>query len=275
MKLLGKEVNTVILDNLKNSGILNNCKLAVFSVGDDLSAKSYYKGICKRAETLGVEIINVNFSHEIDNNSFIEHIDFYNKSDCDGIMILTPLPKHLCLEKIGNAIDPLKDVDCLNKLNTGEFYLSSDSSDVGPCTAKAVISYLKINNYELCGKHVCVVGASNIVGKPTSKLLLDLNATVTICNVHTKNLEDICRRSDVIVSCAGVANLIKKSMIKKDAFVIDVGINFVNGKMCGDVDYENCFCITPFITPVPGGVGVITSTIIFDNMAKLISKNKK
>ncbi len=272
MKLLGKEISSVILEELKASKVLENRKLVVMSVGNNPSAMAYFKGICNRAEELDVLIEHVNFTEDIDDETFISHIEFFNTSDCDGIMLLTPFPEQLSLTKISSAIAPSKDVDCLTKINNGQFYLSNNIEDVGPCTAKAVIKFLTVNNVDVQGKEVCIVGASNIVGKPTAKLFLDLDATVTVCNASTKDLTKHASNADIVVSCAGVANLIRKPMLKPDAIVIDVGINFVDGKMCGDVAYDECLSVTPNITPVPRGVGAVTSVIIFDNLAKLITE---
>ncbi len=270
MKLLGKEISSVILEELKSCNVLSGKKLVVVSVGDNPSAMSYFKGIANRAKDLDVIIEHANFTNDIDNDTLISHIEYFNESDCDGIMLLTPFPSHLSLNKIVSVLSPNKDVDCLTQVNNGNFYLSNNISEVGPCTAKAVVKYLSVNNIDVEGMEVCIVGASNIVGKPTAKLLLDLNATVTVCNASTKDLLKHAKSADVLVSCAGVANLIKKDMLKNDAIVIDVGINFVDGKMCGDVSYDECLEVTPYITPVPKGVGAVTSVLIFDNLAKLI-----
>lgn len=273
MKVLGTEISSHLLNELNDSKILENRKLVVMSVGNNSSAMSYLKGIQNRANELGVIIDHANFSEDIDLETFIDHIKYYNGSDCSGIMLLTPFPSHLSVEKLGNAINPLKDVDCLNQYNTGKFYISNDIDEIGPCTAKAVLKFITVNNIDVEGLEVCIVGASNIVGKPTAKLFLDLNATVTVCNASTRDLESQCKKADIVVSCAGVAKLIKPSMLKSDAIVIDVGINFVDGKMCGDVDYDGCIKVSSNITPVPRGVGSVTSVMIFDNLARLISKN--
>ncbi len=272
MNMSGKDIKADILDTIRNSEILANKKLLVISVGNNGSAMSYLKGIESTAKKLDVEIEHVNFSEDITNEVYASHLDYYNNSDCSGMLLLTPLPNHLDLNYLGNKIDPSKDVDCLNEINTGKFYLSNDTSTVGPCTAKAVMKFLSFNDYNLQGKKVCVVGASNIVGKPLAKLLLDEDATVTVCNAHTTDLKSHTLVADVVVSCAGVAKLITADMINSNSVVIDVGINFVDGKICGDVDYENCIQVSSNISSVPGGVGTVTSTMIYENMMNL---NKK
>lgn len=273
MILSGKDIKKNIIQDLNNSGVLTNKKMLVLSVGDNSSSISYLKGIENTAKELSVSVEHINFNNDIANEEYANKLVEYNSMEYSGILLLTPLPKHLDLKFLGNVLSPSKDLDCLNESNVGKFYLSSTDETIGPCTAKAVIEIIKINNVDLTGKSVCVVGASNIVGKPVSKLLLDKNATVTICNEFTSDLQSITNKADVVIACAGVAKLIKKDMINENCLVIDVGINFLDGKLCGDVDYDKCIEKSPNITPVPGGVGSITSAIIFKNMKYLIENS--
>ncbi len=273
MNFKGSVIKDYIADELVSSKVLIGKRMLVISVGDNSSSMSYLKGIINTAKRFEVDVEHVNFDSTISNEEYASHLEVYNKQDYSGILLLTPLPKHLDITYLGNVLSPSKDVDCLNDLNVGKFYLSSDVDSIGPCTAKAVMQIINKNSIDVTGKKVCVIGASNIVGKPVTKLMLDANATVTVCNVHTKNLKEIVLQSDIVVSCAGVANLVKDDMISENTIIIDVGINFVDGKLCGDVDYDSCIKVTPYITPVPGGVGSVTSTIIFQNMKYLIENS--
>lgn len=268
MILAGKDISNIIIDELNESKKLAGAKFSVISVGDNKSAMSYFKGILSKAEKLNIEVNHVNLDENTSNEEYIAALKECNDSDTNGILLLTPVPSQIDFELVSSYIDPSKDVDCLSKLNSGNFYLTSEDS-VGPCTAKAVMEILKVNNYDLTSKKVCIIGASNIVGKPLAKLMLDANATVTVCNYYTDDVPSYSRECDVVVSACGVAKLVKKEYLKKDAIVIDVGINFIDGKMCGDVDFEDCSEVTKNITPVPGGVGSVTSTIIFKNMSLL------
>lgn len=271
MILSGKDIANSIIERLNDSKVLAGSTLAVISVGDNKSALSYLKGIENKAKLLDVEIEHINLSADTTNEEYIERLEKCNESEVSGILLLTPIPETIDFELVSSYIDPNKDVDCLSSENSGKFYLTSDDS-VGPCTAKAVMEVLKVNDYDLTSKKVCIVGASNIVGKPVAKLMLDANATVTVCNYYTDDVISISRDCDVVVAACGVAGLIKKEYLKSDTIVIDVGINFVDGKMCGDVDFDDCSQVSKNITPVPGGVGSITSTIIFQNMSLLKGK---
>lgn len=270
MIVRGKEISANIIERLNVDGTLKGKKLTVLSAGDNKSAMSYLKGITNVANKLDVVVDHVNLLESTSNEEFAHTIETYNNSDTDGILILSPLPKHLDLSLLGNKISANKDVDCLNESNTGKFYLSSSPNEVGPCTAKAVMEFIYQNNLDLKGKKVCIIGASNIVGKPLSKLFLQAGATVTVCNSHTIDLHFHVSNADVVVPCAGVPSLVKKDMLKYDTIVIDVGINFVDGKLCGDVDYDECLQKTANLTPVPGGVGSVTSSMLFDNLSLLI-----
>ncbi len=267
MILSGREISQTIIGNLKNENSVNGSKLVVISVGYNKSAMSYLNGIISKAKILDVIVEHINLDENINNEEYIKSIEYYN-SHSDAILLFTPLPNQLDFELISKYIEPSKDVDCLTKYNSGNFYLTTDEV-VAPCTAKAVMEVFKVNNYNLTSKKVCIVGASNIVGKPLAKLMLDANATVTVCNYHTIDLEGHTKASDIVIAACGVAKLIKKEHLKENAVVIDVGINFIDGKLCGDVDYEDCLETTQYITPVPGGIGSITSTIIFQNMSLL------
>lgn len=271
MILSGKEISENIISSLQESKILDNKILAVISVGDAKSAMSYLKGIMNKALSVNVEVRHINLDKNITTNEYIEAIKKCNLSDANGILLLTPLPEHIDFDYASSFVDSNKDVDCLTKENSGIFYTSSKDV-VGPCTAKAVMEFLTINEYDLTSKQVCIVGASNIVGKPVAKLMLDANATVEICNYHTSNLALHTKNADIVVAAAGVAKLINKEHLKENAIVIDVGINFLDGKLCGDVDFDDCLHVSKFITPVPGGVGSVTSSMIFKNLSLLVSK---
>lgn len=271
MILSGKDISAQIISSLQDSKTLVGKVLAVISVGDNKSAMSYLKGIINKAELVNVEVRHINLSSDISTEEYVSEIKKCNQSDASGILLLTPLPDHIDFDFASSFVDSSKDVDCLTKENSGVFYTSSKDV-VGPCTAKAVVEVLKANNYDLTSKQVCIVGASNIVGKPVAKLMLDANATVEVCNYYTNDLASHTKKADIVVVAVGVAKLIKKEHLKNDAIVIDVGINFLDGKLCGDVDYDECSEVSSNITPVPGGVGSITSSIIFQNLSLLTNK---
>ncbi|MFV0499128.1 MAG: bifunctional 5,10-methylenetetrahydrofolate dehydrogenase/5,10-methenyltetrahydrofolate cyclohydrolase [Bacilli bacterium] len=263
MVLDGKIISDAILNNLNIKGK----KLVVISVGNDKRAISYLRGIESKASKVGVIVEHLSLNSDTTNDEYIKQILLLNDT-ADAILLLTPLEEHLNLNEIVGNLDNKKDVDCLTKYNNGRFYLSTNEV-VSPCTALAVMEIFKFNKYDLTSKKVCIVGASNIVGKPLTKLMLSANATVTVCNYYTNDLAKHTSESDIIVMACGVPKLLKKEYIKNNAIIIDVGINFVDGKLCGDVDYEDCSLKSKFITTVPGGVGSITSSIIFKNMSLL------
>ena len=187
-----------------------------------------------------------------------------DREDIHGILCQLPLPKHIDEKAVISCISPEKDVDAFNDVNVGKIMIGNYS--FLPCTPAGVMEMLDYYNIDITGKNAVVIGRSNIVGKPMAMLLLHSNATVTVCHSRTVGLKEICRRADIIVACIGKEKFVTADMVKDGAVVIDVGINrMANGKICGDVDYENVAPKTSYITPVPGGVGPMTIATLMKN----------
>ncbi len=191
------------------------------------------------------------------------------RGDIDGILVQLPLPKHINSERVLLAIDPAKDVDAFHPVNVGKIMIGN--FDFLPCTPAGVMELIKLAGIEVAGKECVVVGRSNIVGKPQAMLLLHQNGTVTVCHSKTKNLSEVCRRADILVAAVGRAKLITADMVKPGAVVIDVGMNRVDGKLCGDVDFAAVSGVASAITPVPGGVGPMTIAMLMKNTVRSAS----
>jgi len=212
---------------------------------------------------------------EITENELLELIEKQNTDNkVHGIIIQTPLPKHINQEKIQRVLNPGKDVDCFNPVNMG--HLAMGNPVFLPCTPNAVVEILNRENIEVEGKHVVIVGRSNIVGKPLALILLlkkpNANATVTVCHSRTTNISSFTRKADIIVAAAGRAGLIKGDMVENNPVVIDVGTNEVEGKLVGDVDFDEVSKVASKITPVPGGVGPVTNMMLIKNTLQ-VAKN--
>lgn len=245
--------------------------LAVVVIGEDPSNLSYLKGKRKDIQDCGFESKEYILPLDISGTELIERIrELSLDKSIDGILLQLPLPKHLQWyeDDIINEINPDKDVDCLHYYNLGLLY--TVGTLVQPCTPSAVIRLLKEYKIDLEGKHCVILGRSNIVGKPMAMLCLQENATVTICHSKTKNLSDITKQADIVISAIGKPNYITADMIKDGAVVIDVGINYnSDGKLCGDVAFDEVSKKTSYITPVPGGVGPVTRAMLMLNTLNL------
>ena len=267
MLIDGKEVKSKKIEELKN--ILNNLNtqlgLAVIQVGDDEASKVYIKQKEKLALELGYKFIHKKYDSNVDEDTLLHDIDILNNDkSIHGILVQMPLPKHLDENKIQNRISSLKDVDGLTYLNSGK--LVNNSKGLVPCTPKGIIDLLDYYNIPIEGANAVVVGRSILVGKPIANLLLNRNATVTICHSKTKDLDKITKKADILVVAIGKKWFINKSMIKKDSVIIDVGINRDDGKLYGDVNFDDVKDICKYITPVPGGVGPMTVTELMFNV---------
>ena len=237
-------------------------KLAVVRVGAREDDLSYEKGIYKRFEAMGALVETRELPEDTDQEHLETVIEELNKDDTvHGVLMFRPLPKQLDEVRIKSLLLPGKDVDCLTSINDAHLF-AADGKGYPPCTPQAVMEILKYYNINLTGKKVTVVGRSMVVGKPVAMLLLAENATVTICHTKTKNLWKECKDADIIIACAGVPKMITKEFVKEGQVIIDVGIHVVDDKLCGDVDYEEVSCIADAVTPVPGGVGSVTTTVL-------------
>lgn len=259
-----------ILD-LRDKGIVP--KLAVILANDSDASRVYVGRKRKLCAELGIEETEYIFDEKVKTEDLLKVIDKLNRdSDVDGILVQLPLFKHLDEKKIIDSITSEKDVDGFSAVNVGRLY--QGRTDIVPCTPKGVLTILKELEPDLKGKNAVVVGRSQIVGKPMAALLLNESMTVTICHSATTNLPEYTKMADVLVVATGVPHLIKESMVKEGAIVIDVGMTRVNDKLVGDVDTENVERKAKYVTPVPGGVGLTTVYSLAENVVE-IAKNRK
>ena len=242
--------------------------LAVILVGDDPASHAYVKMKAKACEKVGFYSITHNMPDTISQEEIIATIEMMNNNPrIDGILVQLPLPPHIDTNKILEVIEPKKDVDGFHAYNVGR--LATNLDGFVPCTPLGVMRMFQEYDIDLEGKDVCVVGASNIVGKPMAALLLNANATVTVTHIYTKDLKSHTSKADIVIVGVGVPALIKEDMVKDGAIVIDIGINRLeNGSLVGDVDFENVSKKCSYITPVPGGVGPMTIAMLLANTLK-------
>ena len=248
--------------------------IAIIQIGDDSASNIYIKNQEKLAQELDYEFKLFKFDCNINNEEVIKIIDALNNDNSiDGILLQLPIPKNLNIEMIQNRISPAKDVDGLTCTNIGK--LNQNSECLIPSTASAIMSIFKYYNIKLEGAHIVILGRSNIIGRPLFNLLINNDATVTLCHSKTRNLKQITNNADIIVTATGKINLIKKDMVKDNAIIIDCGINVINGKIQGDVDIDDIKDKKCYITKVPNGVGAITVVEVFKNVYKAYKfKNK-
>lgn len=246
--------------------------LVVILVGDDPGSKSYVSGKTKAADFVGIKNSLLHYDETMTESELLAEVNKLNDDpEVDGILVQLPLPKQIRTNVILDAIRADKDVDGFHRLNAADLFQSRITDEtVLPCTPHGIIKLLESKNIEISGKHAVVIGRSNIVGMPVAKMLLDKNATVTICHSRTQNLAEITRQADILVSAIGRPNFVKADMVKEGAAVIDVGTSFnaATGRICGDVDFDNVAGRTSFITPVPGGVGPMTIACLMENTVR-------
>lgn len=273
----GKSVASILRDNLKASiQTLKKEKdiipgIAFIMAGDDDASMAYTKNAQKLCLKMGMHAEDYYFENG-DTNRLIELIHILNgDKNINGILIQMPLPKNIDEKKVREAISPDKDVDGISPLNCGRFY--SGERCFIPCTPKGILKLIDYTKENICGKHAVVVGRSSVVGKPAAALLLQKNATVTVCHSKTKNLSGFTKNADIIISATGKPGLIRGDMIKEGALVIDAGTTYVDGKLVGDVNFEEAKEIASWITPVPGGVGAMTTTMLVENTLEACLNN--
>lgn len=238
-------------------------KLAIVRVGENPDDMSYERGATKKLKSFGLDVASYVFSQDISDEDFKKAFKDINENDeVTGILLLRPLPRTINEKDIENMIDPKKDLDGISPINIAKVF-AGDTSGFSPCTAEAVIEVLKAYDIELTGKRVTVVGRSMVVGKPVSMLLLKENATVTMTHTRTVNLKKTCSDAEIVIAAAGRAKMLNSDYCGQDAVMIDVGINVdENGKLCGDVDYSTLDGKASAATPVPGGVGTVTTAVL-------------
>ena len=268
----GKKISGEIKDELKEkvSKMTEKPKLVVISVGDNPASKVYVGQKEKAANYIGINYEHMHYD-SITDDELVKVIDKLNKdSKVNGIIVQLPLPDGMNETRIVNTIVPEKDVDGLTYLNAG--LLLNDKTSLVSCTPKGIMELLKRENVNLTGCNAVVIGRSILVGKPMMNLLINANATVTLCHSKTKDLEKITRRADVLVVAIGKKHFITRDMVKRGAVVIDVGINRIDGKLYGDVDYDDVYSKVKKITPVPGGVGPMTVVMLMKNVIESYEK---
>ena len=277
--LMGKEVSARIkaelkteVENLKKEGI--NPGLAVIIVGEDPASQVYVRNKERACEECGIYSEKYALTAETTQEELLKLIDeLNNKSSISGILVQLPVPKHIDESKVLLTIDSTKDVDGFHPVNVGKMVIGEDT--FLPCTPAGIIEMIKRTDIDIEGKECVVIGRSNIVGKPRAMLMLKENATVTIAHSRTKDLKEVTKRADIIVAAIGKAKFVTADYVKEDAVVIDVGMDRdENGKLCGDIDFESVSKVASAITPVPGGVGPMTVTMLLVNCLRSVELNK-
>lgn len=239
--------------------------LAVIIVGEDPASKVYVRNKHKACEAAGIYSAMYELPEQTTQQQLLELIEVLkNDNKIHGILVQLPLPKHIDEQVVINSIPPQKDVDAFHPFNVGKIMIGNQS--FVPCTPAGVMELLDRYNVEIEGKHCVIIGRSNIVGKPQAMLMLQKNATVTICHSRTSNLAQITKSADILIAAVGRANFVTADMVKEGAVVVDVGINRLeDGKLCGDVNFEQVEPLASYITPVPGGVGPMTIAMLLKN----------
>ena len=281
MRISGKDISLKIKDEIKEE--IEKIKvhyprvpqLAVILVGDNQASQTYVRNKERGCQYVGMDSLVIRHEESFTEEQLLAEIEMLNQNDqVDGILVQLPLPRHICEDRVLETIDPSKDVDGFHPANVARLFLGQHS--LVPCTPKGMMVLLDQIGYDLTGKEVVVVGRSHIVGKPVALLCLQRNATVTIAHSHTENLKEVCQRADVLIEAVGKAKMINRDYVKDGAVVLDVGINRDdNNKLCGDVDYEDVKDKVYAITPVPGGIGPMTITMLLKNTLEAFYNHMK
>ena len=258
---VAQAINEELIKESQEAGIKPH--LAIIRVGERPDDCSYERGATKKMDKVGFDCTSYVFPQDITDEEFQKEFDKINKDDnIDGILLLRPLPKHINEKAIEERINPVKDLDGISPINLAKVY-AGDVNGFAPCTA------------DLTGKRVTVVGRSLVIGKPVAMMLMKKNATVTVCHTKTKDMAGTCRNAEVLVAAAGSAKMIKPDYVADDAVVIDVGINVdESGNLCGDVDFDSVAEKTSVITPVPGGVGSVTTSVLAKHLLRAAKMRK-
>lgn len=281
VKIDGKAFSQVILEKIREEH--NQLKekygkqagLAVVIVGNNPASQVYVRNKMKACENVGFYSENIELEENISEKELLQEIDKLNKNDrINGILVQLPLPSHINELKIIDSISPEKDVDGFHVANIGKMVIGDETGFIS-CTPYGIMQLLEEYKIEIAGKDAVIIGRSNIVGKPMALMLIQKGATVQVCNSRTKDLRKKLNDADIIIVAAGVPKLLKKEDVKEGAVVIDVGINRIDGKICGDVDYEEVLEKASYITPVPGGVGPMTIASLIKNTFKSYKNSLK
>ena len=278
-QLLGKEVTASLNERIKAQAALLqekgvNPTLAIIRVGENPSDISYEKGADKRCETLGVACEKILLPEDVSQEELLAVMDRLNKNEkIHGVLLLRPLPGHLDQSAIENALDPTKDVDCMTDGSMSGVF-TGKKVGFPPCTPQACMEILDYYGIDCTGKKAVVIGRSLVVGKPAAMMLIKKNATVTVCHTKTVDMPSVTREADIIIVAAGRAGVVGAEYVKPGQTVIDVGINMnVEGKLCGDVDFAAVEPIVDAITPVPGGVGSVTTSVLVGHVVEAAARS--
>lgn len=272
----GKKLSAKIQQDLteKIAKLDKKPHLVVLLVGEDPASELYVGMKEKTAQKIGLKSTVLKYPENTDEQTILDKIkELNNDADVTAVLVQVPLPKHISEQKVIQAVAPNKDVDGFTTENIGKISIGLEPYAY-PCTPLGIMKILEEYNIQIEGKHAVVVGRSNILGKPMAQMLLNKNATVTICHSKTQNLSEITKTADILVAAVGKPKMITKEMVKTGCVVIDAGTSKVNGKTVGDVDFENVADLTSHITPVPGGVGPMTIACLMENSFKLFSRQK-
>ena len=273
-RLLGKEVTAALNERIKADAEALKAKgvnptLCIIRVGENESDISYERGATKRCETLGVACEKILLPEDVSQEELLATIDKVNKNDqIHGVLLFRPLPKHLDQAVIENALAPEKDVDCMTDLSMSGVF-TGKKIGFPPCTPQACMEILDHYGIDCTGKKAVVIGRSLVVGKPAAMMLIKKNATVTVCHTRTVDMPSVVREADIVIVAAGRAGVVDDTYLRAGQVVIDVGINVnAEGKLCGDVDFEKAEPIVEAITPVPGGVGSVTTSVLVGHVVE-------
>ena len=264
---VAKAINEELINEREKTGVVP--KLAIIRVGEREDDLAYERGALKKMEKVGFDAEVFAFPKDIDNEDFQKEFDKINENpDIDGILLLRPLPKQLDEKAVTLRIDPKKDIDGIGPMNLYKVF-AGESDGYAPCTAEAVIEILDHYGIDVKGKAVTVVGRSLVIGKPVAMMLMKKNGTVTICHTKTADMRGVCKGADIVVAAAGQAKMIDASFLNEGTVVIDVGINTdEEGNLCGDVDASSVEAMEGMLTPVPGGVGSVTTSVLAKHLLK-------
>ena len=277
MKILdGKALSETLVDSVKDKAAKLKPTLAVILVGENPASMAYVRNKHKACDRAGIEYIEYKYPITITQEELLEKIEEANQNpEINGLIVQLPLPDHIYVPEVIRAIAPEKDVDGFHAYNLGKMFLSPEFEDLPPATPYGIVKLLDHYNINIQGKEVVVVGHSNIVGKPISTMMLNRNATVTTCHIYTKNLAEHTKRADILIVAVGKEKLITADMVKEGVIIIDVGINRTEeGKICGDVDFEEVSKKASYITPVPGGIGPMTVAALILNTIRATERQR-
>lgn len=263
----GKSLSNIIINNIKDEINKRNLNIdfAVIWIGYDEASSIYVKNKIKKCEEVGINVELYHLDESVSEDEVINIINKLNdRKDISGILLQSPVPNHININKCFDTINYKKDIDGFSNISVGKLCLGSPYHI--SCTPKGIMRLFEHYNIDLEGKNVCLINRSNIVGKPLFNLLINKNATVTMCHSKTKNISNFTKNADIVISAVGKPNFIKEDMVKDGVIIVDVGISRINGKVVGDVDFENVSKKASYITPVPGGVGPMTISMVLENI---------